>query len=77
MNTWTKQKGYPVLNVTRDGLTYTITQERFLTDPDAYDKPDEVSPYDYKWEIPITYIKSGSNVVSKLWFELEAPSLAV
>lgn len=52
MNTWTRQKGYPVLNVARNGNTYTLTQERFLTDPEAYNQTDETSPYNYKWEIP-------------------------
>ena len=35
MNTWTRQKGYPVLTLDRNGSTYTVTQERFLTDPEV------------------------------------------
>ena len=35
MNTWTRQKGYPVLMLTKNGNTYTVTQERFLTDPEV------------------------------------------
>ena len=35
MNTWTRQKGYPVLILTRTGSNYTVTQERFLTDPEV------------------------------------------
>ena len=35
MNTWTRQKGYPVLMLDRTGSTYTVTQERFLTDPEV------------------------------------------
>ncbi len=38
MDTWTRQKGYPVLNLTRSatGDSYIAVQERFLTDPNAY-----------------------------------------
>ena len=35
MNTWTRQKGYPVLTLNKNGSTYTVTQERFLTDPEV------------------------------------------
>ena len=37
MNTWIRQKGYPVLMLDRssDNKTYTVTQERFLTDPEV------------------------------------------
>lgn len=38
MNTWTRQKGYPVLNLIKDGNAYKIQQERFLSDQDAYNK---------------------------------------
>ena len=38
MNTWTRQKGYPVLILTRTGSNYTVTQERFLTDPEVKEK---------------------------------------
>lgn len=34
MNTWTVQMGYPVVNVVDNGDSYTLTQKRFLTDPE-------------------------------------------
>ena len=45
MDTWIRQKGYPVLNLerTEDGDAYVVTQERFLTDPEAYDNVSRVS----------------------------------
>lgn len=44
MDTWTKQMGYPVINVINEGTTYILTQKRFLIDPEA--KYDETtSPY--------------------------------
>ena len=38
MDTWTKQMGYPVLNVTRNGNNVTVTQQHFLIDKDAKPK---------------------------------------
>lgn len=35
MNTWTRQKGFPVVNVKKSDNTYVLTQKRFLTDSDA------------------------------------------
>ena len=46
MDTWTRQKGYPVLTMTKvDPSTYQVTQQRFLTDPNAQET--EPSPYNY------------------------------
>lgn len=35
MDTFTIQMGYPILTVTVSGNTYTLTQKRFLKDPNA------------------------------------------
>jgi aminopeptidase N len=32
MNTWTRQMGYPVITVIRDGDNYILQQDRFLLD---------------------------------------------
>ena len=77
MNTWTRQKGYPFLTLVKSGNSYTVTQERFLTDPDAYTKPDEPSEYNYKWEIPITTISSNDPTRKQTWFHLEDESVTV
>ncbi|KAJ8022350.1 Aminopeptidase Ey [Holothuria leucospilota] len=55
MNTWTKQMGFPVVNVERSGNDLRLTQDWFLVDPNANTSaaPYE-SPYGYKWEIPFT-----------------------
>jgi glutamyl aminopeptidase len=83
MNTWTKQKGYPILTLTEDkkgdsssseeGMhnSYSVTQQRFLSDPEAYKHVDEASPYDYKWEVPITYMASTDNQVHQVWLHSE------
>lgn len=45
MDTWTRQMGYPVLEVTKNGnQTRVLTQCRFLANLDAVSNPEE-SPY--------------------------------
>ncbi|XP_016324319.1 aminopeptidase N-like [Sinocyclocheilus anshuiensis] len=58
MNGWILQMGFPV--VTIDTRTGSITQQHFLIHPEAVvDKP---SDYNYEWFVPITWMKSGSNM---------------
>jgi len=73
MDTWTRQAGFPVVFVTRNGTRLTLSQHRFLADPDAEYLP-ESSPYKYKWEIPITYVTSNNNTVHTLWFTKDQDS---
>lgn len=35
MGTWTRQIGFPVVNVARHKNTFTLTQKRFLVNPDV------------------------------------------
>ncbi|KAM9777325.1 glutamyl aminopeptidase [Neosynchiropus ocellatus] len=52
MDTWTKQMGYPVLHLSVNETTASLTQKRFLLDPKA--NPNETpSPFRYKWTIPV------------------------
>lgn len=67
MDTWTRQAGFPVVSVTRNGTKLILSQRRFLADPDTEYSPNS-SPYKYKWEIPITYITSNNETIHKLWF---------
>lgn len=67
MDTWTCQAGFPVVSLTRNGSEVTMKQQRFLADPNAKYSA-ESSPYNYKWEIPITYISSNNKTINKLWF---------
>lgn len=73
MDTWTCQAGFPVVTLTRNGSKLTLKQQRFLADPNAKYSP-ESSPYNYKWEIPITYITSNNKTVNKLWFPKDQDS---
>jgi puromycin-sensitive aminopeptidase len=52
MNTWTKQTGYPVLDIkSDDNKTFTITQNRYLDLGVQYEDPSQ-------WIIPFGYITS-------------------
>ncbi|XP_041988215.1 glutamyl aminopeptidase isoform X2 [Aricia agestis] len=67
MDTWTRQMGYPVLNVTKnEDNKYEVTQNHFLLDPDAVMK--EKSPFKYRWFVPITYKTSKGVHDNILWF---------
>ena len=70
VNTWIRQKGYPVVTVAQEGdNTFRLTQKRFLTDPESEAKETLVSEYNYKWSIPITYITSANSTdVKREWF---------
>ncbi|XP_043274166.1 glutamyl aminopeptidase-like [Venturia canescens] len=76
MDTWTRQMGYPVVKVVRNGLNYTLTQKRFLADPEAEYDPAE-SNYGYKWTIPITYITSKNSTPTHIWFDKDASKLEI
>uniref|UniRef100_A0A182K7Z1 glutamyl aminopeptidase n=1 Tax=Anopheles christyi TaxID=43041 RepID=A0A182K7Z1_9DIPT len=70
MDTFTKQKGLPVVTVTENALQYVLRQQRFLADQSANETED--SPYGYKWYIPITYLASTDDpktaVPRRIWF---------
>lgn len=45
MQTWTEQMGLPVVEVQKDGNTYTLTQKRFLSNPEDYSAEFEESKF--------------------------------
>lgn len=66
MDTFTKQKGFPVVTVTRVGNQYRLSQKRFLADPAAVE-PDD-SEFNYQWYVPLTYITSNApTTTSRSW----------
>lgn len=71
MDTWTRQMGFPVVNVVKNGDVCTLTQKRFLADPRAIYDPAE-SNYGYKWTIPITYTTSANSEPTLVWFDKDA-----
>ena len=71
MDTWTRQMGFPVVNVTKHKFTYILTQKRFLGNPNSSFDASE-SPFGYKWTIPITYITSENSTSTLIWFDKDA-----
>ncbi|XP_059422397.1 glutamyl aminopeptidase [Carassius carassius] len=63
MDTWTKQMGYPVLNLTNTDTEAKLTQTRFLLDPNA-DHSLPSTPLGYKWTIPVKWSTLDSKSAS-------------
>ena len=70
MDTWVKQKGYPVINVRQDGHRLYLSQRRFLSTPPESEasKTSDISPFGYKWVIPITIITDRKPDSRLIWF---------
>lgn len=78
VNTWIRQKGLPVVTVTRDGNNFKLTQKRFLIDPESESTETEVSEYNYRWSIPITYVTSNEPTITKrAWFYYDRDDLTI
>ncbi|XP_076239529.1 glutamyl aminopeptidase [Calliopsis andreniformis] len=76
MDTWTRQKGFPVVNVKKFENKYILTQKRFLADPDAQFDPAD-SEFGYKWTIPITYRTNKTEKPTLVWFDKDADKLEI
>ncbi|KAM4543185.1 glutamyl aminopeptidase isoform 2-T2 [Odontesthes bonariensis] len=76
MDTWTKQMGYPVLNLTVSATDAKLSQQRFLLDPNA-DPTQPPSPLGYKWTIPVKWhsVKSDKNM--EIMFDKSASELVL
>ena len=75
MGTWTRQKGFPVIVVAKSNDGYVLKQERFLTSANT---SDVASPYDYKWEVPISYLTSDNpQIIQRKWLHLDDNSLVM
>ncbi|XP_060551724.1 aminopeptidase N-like isoform X2 [Ruditapes philippinarum] len=60
MDTWTLQMNFPVVKVTKQNGKIHVEQSRFLKNKNARDPGKYHSPFDYKWEIPFTYLTSAN-----------------
>ncbi|XP_037652371.1 glutamyl aminopeptidase [Sebastes umbrosus] len=65
MDTWTKQMGYPVLDLSVSEVNAKLSQKRFLLDPKA-NSSQPPSPLGYKWTIPVRWhsVKSDKNMLT-------------
>lgn len=70
MDTWTRQMGFPVVTIKRENLTgdaagvITAVQSRFLLTadvPNITTVRQPVSPFKYKWYIPLSYYTNQGN----------------
>ncbi|KAL9985905.1 hypothetical protein ACROYT_G008358 [Oculina patagonica] len=74
METWTLQMGLPVVTITRlDQETATADQKRFLIYPAG--KLNQSSPFNYTWNIPLTYITQEDNTRVQTWMNRGSASL--
>lgn len=71
MDTWTRQMGFPVVDVAKHKNMFTLTQKRFLAKANTTFDPSE-SPFGYKWTIPITYTTSKNSEPTLIWFDKDA-----
>ncbi|CAI6368671.1 unnamed protein product [Macrosiphum euphorbiae] len=76
MDTWTRQAGFPVVSAIRNGTKLTLKQQRFLSEFNTNSSNDS-SPFNYKWEIPITYTTSTNNTVNEIWLSKDEDSFII
>ncbi|XP_074993395.1 endoplasmic reticulum aminopeptidase 1 [Calonectris borealis] len=69
MDTWTLQKGFPLVTVTVRGKNVHLQQERYLKGGDS------PSSTGYLWHIPLTYITSKSDTVQRFLMTTKADGI--
>lgn len=73
MDTWTKQMGFPLITIIRDGNTITASQKRFLVLPNENDTEisNQKSPFNYKWYVPLSYYTDKEpHKLHNIWMNL-------
>ncbi|KAG8130885.1 putative Leucyl-cystinyl aminopeptidase-like protein [Naja naja] len=58
MNTWTIQKGFPLVTVKREGKKILLKQERFVHNTEL---EDQILSSSSLWQIPLSYITNNDN----------------
>ncbi|KFO09637.1 Endoplasmic reticulum aminopeptidase 1, partial [Balearica regulorum gibbericeps] len=66
MDTWTLQKGFPLVTVTVRGKNVHLQQERYVK---GVDSPSSTG---YLWHIPLTYVTSKSDTVQRFLMTTKA-----
>uniref|UniRef100_A0A147BG10 glutamyl aminopeptidase n=1 Tax=Ixodes ricinus TaxID=34613 RepID=A0A147BG10_IXORI len=75
MEGWTKQMGFPVISVERNGTSFIMSQSRFLMNPDtAVNSTD--SPYRYIWQIPLTY-RTSEGSTGLVWLKRQQQKFTI
>ncbi|KAK7934053.1 hypothetical protein WMY93_004949 [Mugilogobius chulae] len=65
MNTWTLQKGIPLVTVSRSGPYLELKQNRFLKTVQPFDAEWSSLQHGFLWHIPITFKTDASNVIHR------------
>ena len=82
MDSWIKQKGYPVVTIHSQRTKRSsapdqilVSQERFLIDPslDKHTRKNEIG--DLRWYIPLTYVTESSDKEHMLWINKTSSKL--
>ncbi|OXB66902.1 hypothetical protein ASZ78_013563 [Callipepla squamata] len=68
MDTWTLQKGFPLVTVTVRGKNVHVQQEHYRKGVDSHSSTEN----GYLWHIPLTYITSKSNTVERFLMRTKA-----
>ncbi|XP_024085404.1 endoplasmic reticulum aminopeptidase 1-like isoform X2 [Cimex lectularius] len=60
MDTWTRQMGFPLIELTRENEQISASQTRFLLTPEPRNENSTAhmepkAPYGYKWYVPLSY----------------------
>ncbi|XP_032259842.1 endoplasmic reticulum aminopeptidase 1 isoform X2 [Phoca vitulina] len=69
MNTWTLQKGFPLITVTVRGRNVHMRQEHYRK------APKDASETGYLWHVPLTFITSKSDSVQRFLLKTETDVL--
>ncbi|PSN33537.1 hypothetical protein C0J52_22449 [Blattella germanica] len=75
MDTWTRQMGFPLITISREGNTVTATQKRFIltvsVSNDTEQNNESISPFNYKWFVPLSYYTNHNiHKVHHIWMNM-------
>ena len=75
MDTWTRQMGFPLITISRDGNIISATQKRFLLTVNVSNETDHnnesISPFNYKWYVPLSYYTNKDiHKVRHIWMNM-------
>lgn len=74
MDTWTRQMGFPLVSISREGSSIYANQTRFLLTPDPLDetvqRDQPKSQFGYKWYVPLSYYTDTSDEEETVWMNM-------
>jgi hypothetical protein len=76
MDTWTRQMGFPLITISREGNTITATQKRFILTVNVSSETEQsnnesISQFGYKWYVPLSYYTNqDTGNVHHIWMNM-------